>query len=673
MILTGSPVDTNGNLYVANTGNETIEIITTNGQGSVFADLNPYDPFDLAFDNQGNLYADAAGPDGVSILKLDSLGNMSVFVTTTQEFGFAGMAFDTNGNLYTANSYSTIVRFDVNGLESNFASGFFYNPGGLAFDSKGNLYVSSYGSDAIAKFDPNGNGSTFTSSSLLSFPLGIAFDSRDNLYVANQWNENVLKFASNGAGSILAGGLGNAVGIAVYIPEVVANFTANPTGGFPPLPVTFTDTSSGVVTNWFWSFGDGVTTNVTTNSVIHTYNNAGPYTVTEIVAGPHGVSTNVQPNYINAFSLVVINTGDSGVGSLRQAVLSANQAGGGTILFSNVTGTVTLTSGEIAITNNVNILGPGPTNLTISGFSSRAFDISSNCTASISSLVLQGSTNANGGAVYNLGSLVLSNCVVTASSCNGNIYVLAGGGIYNAGTMAMYSCVVSNDFAAGYEYGLGGGIYNTGVLSLVSCVISGNGCGTSGFFNGRPPPPGTGGGVYNANVLTVTNCIITGNNSGPGIRTCGSVPGNGGPGGGVYNSGTATIIASTVSQNSAGAGGSGGCNLYSGGNGGDGGGFWNGGSLIMIGCMISSNSAGAGGYGTTYAYPQFGGNGGSGGGIYNVGTLALTNCTIANNASGDGGYGDDFGNGGIACGGANGGSGGGIWGAGALVAMPLTF
>jgi hypothetical protein len=126
------------------------------------------------------------------------------------------------------------------------------------------------------------------------------------------------------------------------------------------------------------------------------------------------------------------------------------------------------------------------------------------------------------------------------------------------------------------------------------------------------------------------------------------------------------FVASTVSQNSAGAGGSGGCNLYSGGNGGDGGGFWNGGSLIMTGCMISSNSAGAGGYGTTYAYPQFGGNGGSGGGIYNVGTLALTNCTIANNASGDGGYGDDFGNGGIACGGGNGGSGGGIWGGGAL-------
>ena len=37
-----------------------------------------------------------------------------------------------------------------------------------------------------------------------------------------------------------------------------------------PLNVTFTDTSTGNITNWFWDFGDSNTTNVTTNVVAHT-------------------------------------------------------------------------------------------------------------------------------------------------------------------------------------------------------------------------------------------------------------------------------------------------------------------------------------------------------------------------------------------------------------------
>src|ERR1017187_8841171 len=55
----------------------------------------------------------------------------------------------------------------------------------------------------------------------------------------------------------------------------VASFTGNPTNGAVPLTVTFTDTSSGGVTNWAWDFGDGGTTNVITNIVQYTYNAAG--------------------------------------------------------------------------------------------------------------------------------------------------------------------------------------------------------------------------------------------------------------------------------------------------------------------------------------------------------------------------------------------------------------
>ncbi|MBN3498321.1 discoidin domain-containing protein [Arthrobacter pascens] len=56
----------------------------------------------------------------------------------------------------------------------------------------------------------------------------------------------------------------------------VASFTATPTSGTVPLPVGFTDTSTGGPTSWAWDFGDGDT--ATTQNASHTYTAAGTYT-----------------------------------------------------------------------------------------------------------------------------------------------------------------------------------------------------------------------------------------------------------------------------------------------------------------------------------------------------------------------------------------------------------
>src|ERR1035437_3084882 len=69
----------------------------------------------------------------------------------------------------------------------------------------------------------------------------------------------------------------------------VASFEATPTSGAWPLTVTFTDTSTCTVTNRFWSFGDGATTNTVANILTHTYTGPGANTVTLIVSGPVGV------------------------------------------------------------------------------------------------------------------------------------------------------------------------------------------------------------------------------------------------------------------------------------------------------------------------------------------------------------------------------------------------
>jgi PKD repeat protein/lysophospholipase L1-like esterase len=88
---------------------------------------------------------------------------------------------------------------------------------------------------------------------------------------------------------------GQATGFANVPP--LASFTATPTFGTAPLTVTFIDTSTGTITNRFWDFGDGGSTNITTNSVTHGYV-AGAFTVSLVVTGPGGVSTNTQLNYI---------------------------------------------------------------------------------------------------------------------------------------------------------------------------------------------------------------------------------------------------------------------------------------------------------------------------------------------------------------------------------------
>src|SRR5215211_9410752 len=71
----------------------------------------------------------------------------------------------------------------------------------------------------------------------------------------------------------------------------------------------------------------------------------------------------------SALDLLVYNNADAGAGSLRQAVTDNNALGGSnTIIFSNsVIGTITLTGGELVISKNVTITGPGTDALAVSG------------------------------------------------------------------------------------------------------------------------------------------------------------------------------------------------------------------------------------------------------------------------------------------------------------------
>lgn len=83
-------------------------------------------------------------------------------------------------------------------------------------------------------------------------------------------------------------------------PAPVADFAASPTSGSPPLPVNFTDQSTGSIISWYWDFGDGSTSTVQNPS--HYYNPPGDYTVSSTVTGPGGSDTETKSAFIHVSS-----------------------------------------------------------------------------------------------------------------------------------------------------------------------------------------------------------------------------------------------------------------------------------------------------------------------------------------------------------------------------------
>ena len=88
--------------------------------------------------------------------------------------------------------------------------------------------------------------------------------------------------------------------ITVTDPVSPTTFSGAPRSGTAPLAVTFSRSSTGIPSQWNWSFGDGAwfNTTVSGDNPGHTYTTAGTYTVSLIVKGGAGTYTSTQPDYI---------------------------------------------------------------------------------------------------------------------------------------------------------------------------------------------------------------------------------------------------------------------------------------------------------------------------------------------------------------------------------------
>jgi hypothetical protein len=308
---------------------------------------------------------------------------------------------------------------------------------------------------------------------------------------------------------------------------------------------------------------------------------------------------------VNHNDMVVTLADDGTAGSLR-GVLAGALNGDKITFLAN--GTITLTNGELPITANVNITGPGTAKVILDGnAASRAFNVSSNIQVQISALTIRdcvatSTFNGAGGAIFNAGSLTLSNCVIS------NCLAMPGAAQLNAG-------------AVGNPGGNGGGIYSVSSLSLTACTLANNQAGPGGtgglgilVNGGTGGAGGGGGGIYSTGTLTLSACTLCGNSAGPGgaggaagVPQSPGGPGAGGSFGAIYSSGNATLTSCTLDNNSAASGALPGLV----------GGIRNDGVMTLIASTVTRN------------------NGQSvGGGIYNTSTFSARNCLIgANNAA----------------------------------------
>ncbi len=193
MSVNGIAVDTSGNVYVADLGNDTIREISSGGVVSTFAgvtgDTTQLDlPYGVAIDGSGNVYVTDLGDDTVKLIS--PAGVISPLA------GSAGDSGSANGT----------------GVGATFNA-----PLSIAVDSLGNAYVADDGNLVIREIMPGGVVSTFsgivgtfgdaggTVLATYGSPYGVAVDGSGNVYVADAANNQIRKITPSQFVSNLAG------------------------------------------------------------------------------------------------------------------------------------------------------------------------------------------------------------------------------------------------------------------------------------------------------------------------------------------------------------------------------------------------------------------------------------------------------------------------------------
>jgi hypothetical protein len=200
----GIAVDSLGNLYIADTGNNRVRKVS----GGVITTVAGNGTSGFSGDNGPATSAQLAGPEGIAV---DSLGNLYIADT-----GNNRVRTVSNGVITTVAGNGT---YGFSGDNGPAASAQLAYPAGVAVDSAFNLYIADSENNRVRNVSSGlittvaGNGTYGFSgdngpatSAQLDFPYDVAVDSAGKLYIADRFNYRVRKISSGAITSIAGSG-----------------------------------------------------------------------------------------------------------------------------------------------------------------------------------------------------------------------------------------------------------------------------------------------------------------------------------------------------------------------------------------------------------------------------------------------------------------------------------